>query len=106
MNVNTAVHAMTSSLALARLHTPRSSIRAGGAAAQTRRCSGSSSRETESSSQMAMLNRIYGLGVGFAFMAAGGALALGRARRKPAEVAELSADEPNADDGGGASKNS
>ena len=55
---------------------------------------------------MAMLNRIYGLGVGFAFMAAGGALALGRARRKPAELAELRADEPNADDGGGASKNS
>ena len=47
---------------------------------------------------MAMLNRIYGLGVGFAFMAAGGALALGRARRKPAELAELGADEPNADD--------
>ena len=55
---------------------------------------------------MAMLNRIYGLGVGFAFMAAGGALALGRARRKPAEVAEPGADEPNADDGGGASKTS
>ncbi len=54
---------------------------------------------------MAMLNRIYGLGVGFAFMAAGGALALGRARRKPAELAEPGADEPN-DAGGGASKNS
>ena len=52
---------------------------------------------------MAMLNRIYGLGVGFAFMAAGGALALGRARRKPAEPG---ADETNADDGGGASKTS
>ena len=96
---------MTSSLALARLHTRRSSIRDGVAAAQIRRCSGASSRDAESSSQMAMLNRIYGLGVGFAFMAAGGALALGRARRKPAEVAELGADEPN-DDGGGASKNS
>ena len=97
---------MTSRFALARLHLSRSSIRPDGAAAQIRRCSGSSSRDAESSSQMAMLNRIYGLGVGFAFMAAGGALALGRARRKPAEVAELGADEPNADDGGGASKNS
>ena len=96
---------MTSSLALARLHTRRSSIPAGGATAQIRRCSGSS-RDAESSSQMAMLNRIYGLGVGFAFMAAGGALALGRARRKPAELAEPGADEPNADGGGGASKNS
>ena len=96
---------MTSRFALARLRTPRSTLRAGVAAAQIRRCSGSS-RDAESSSQMAMLNRIYGLGVGFAFMAAGGALALGRARRKPAEVAELGADEPNADDGGGASKNS
>ena len=97
---------MTSRFALARMRTPRSSMRAGGATAQIRRCSGSSSRDAESSSQMAMLNRIYGLGVGFAFMAAGGALALGRARRKPAEVAELGADEPKNDDGGGASKTS